>query len=328
MSRLDELPPDQRAALSLLLRQRKRYAEVAAMLAIPESAVRARAHAALAVLAPRHARELTAERRQEIGDYLLGQESVAERLAMRTFLAGSEPGRAWALAISAELAQLADGALPDVPAGPAAPATVPAAGGGGGRAQAFAQGQGAEADLAGRVAGTPSGSLPSSRLGGALLLAAIVVVIAVAVILLTSSGGSSHPKKTASTSTSTAKTTSTGGPTVTERVALHSPDPKSRSIGALEVVSESGKLAFVIAAEHLAPSHGFYYAIWLYNNHTSALPLSKSPPVGSNERLEGAASLPATAGEYKEVLLTRETSEHPTHPGLVVLRGPFTLGSG
>jgi hypothetical protein len=324
MSRLDELPPDQRAALSLLLRQRKRYAEVAAMLAIPESAVRARAHAALAVLAPRHARELTAERRQEIGDYLLGQESVAERLAMRTFLAGSEPGRAWALAISAELAQLADGALPDVPAGPAASATAPAAAG----AQAFAQGQGAEADLAGRVAGTPSGSLPSSRLGGALLLAAIVVVIAVAVILLTSGGGSSHPKKTASTSTSTTKTTSTNGPNVTERVALHSPDPRSRSIGALEVVSESGKLAFVIAAEHLAPSHGFYYAIWLYNNHTSALPLSKSPPVGSNERLEGAASLPATAGEYKEVLLTRETSEHPTHPGLVILRGPFSLGSG
>jgi hypothetical protein len=324
MSRLDELPPDQRAALSLLLRQRKRYAEVAAMLAIPESAVRARAHAALAVLAPRHARELTAERRQEIGDYLLGQESVAERLAMRTFLAGSEPGRAWALAISAELAQLADGALPDVPPGPAAPATAPAAAG----AQAFAQGQGAEADLAGRVAGTPSGSLPSSRLGGALLLAAIVVVIAVAVILLTSGGGSSHPKKTASTSTSTTKTTSTNGPNVTERVALHSPDPRSRSIGALEVVSESGKLAFVIAAEHLAPSHGFYYAIWLYNNHTSALPLSKSPPVGSNERLEGAASLPATAGEYKEVLLTRETSEHPTHPGLVILRGPFSLGSG
>ncbi|HXN36426.1 MAG TPA: sigma-70 region 4 domain-containing protein [Solirubrobacteraceae bacterium] len=318
MSRLDELPPDQRAALSLLLRQRKRYAEVAAMLAIPESAVRARAHAALAVLAPRHARELTAERRQEIGDYLLGQESVAERLATRTFLAGSEPGRAWALAISAELAQLADGALPDVPAGPAAPAA--------GGAQAFAQGQGAEADLAGRVAGTPSGSLPSSRLGGALLLAAIVVVIAVAVILLTSSGGSSHPKKTASTSTSTTKTTSTSGPNVTERVALHSPDPKSRSIGALEVVTESGKLAFVIAAEHLAPSHGFYYAIWLYNNHTSALPLSKSPPVGTNERLEGAASLPANAGEYKEVLLTRETSEHPTHPGLVVLRGPFSLG--
>ena len=53
MSRLDELPPDQRAALSLLLRQRKSYAEVATLLGISERAVHDRAHAALAVLAPR-----------------------------------------------------------------------------------------------------------------------------------------------------------------------------------------------------------------------------------------------------------------------------------
>jgi len=51
MSRLDELPPDQRAALSLLLRQRKGYAEVAGLLHIPARAVHDRAHAALAVLA-------------------------------------------------------------------------------------------------------------------------------------------------------------------------------------------------------------------------------------------------------------------------------------
>src|ERR1700733_7913230 len=81
MSRLDELPPDQRAALSLLLRQRKSYAEVATLLGISELAVHDRAHAALAVLAPRRARELSSERRLEVGDYLLGQQpGVAERL--------------------------------------------------------------------------------------------------------------------------------------------------------------------------------------------------------------------------------------------------------
>ena len=90
MSRLDELPPDQRAALSLLLRQRKSYAEVAALLDIPERAVHDRAQAALAVLAPRQARELTAEQRESIGDYLLGQQpGVAERLATRTSLESS-----------------------------------------------------------------------------------------------------------------------------------------------------------------------------------------------------------------------------------------------
>ncbi len=48
---LDRLPPDQRAVLSLLLERGRTYAEVADMLAIPESAVRERAHAALDALA-------------------------------------------------------------------------------------------------------------------------------------------------------------------------------------------------------------------------------------------------------------------------------------
>jgi hypothetical protein len=324
MSRLDELPPDQRAALSLLLRQRKSYSDLAALLRIPDHAVRARAQAALAVLAPRQARELTAERRQQVGDYLLGQEGVAERLATRTFLNGSEPGRAWALAIAAELAPLAGGPLPDIPPGPGPTGT---------RATSAAPAPGRSPSLAataapGAGAGTPGRPLQSSRVGGALLLAALVVAVAVAVILLTS-GGSSHPKKTATSSTSTTASTKTsaGGPTITQRLVLRSPDPKSRSIGAAEVISESGKFAFYIAAEHLPPSHGFFYAIWLYNSPTSSLPLSKSPPVGSNERLAGGAALPANAGDYHQILLTRETNEHPTHPGRVILRGSFSLGS-
>src|ERR1700682_5454996 len=118
MSRLDDLLPDQHAALSLLLRQRKTYAEVAALLSIPQRAVRDRAHGALAVLAPRQARGLTPEQREEIGDYLLRQRAaVAKRLQTRTFLMGSAPGRAWANAISAELAPLASAQMPEVPPG-------------------------------------------------------------------------------------------------------------------------------------------------------------------------------------------------------------------
>src|SRR5947209_7791711 len=117
MSRLDELPPDQRAALSLLLAQRKSYGEVATLLAIEEGAVHDRAHAALALLAPSQARELEAERREEVGDYLLGQQpSVADRLATRAYLGGSEPAREWAKAISEELAPLTPAPLPEIPA--------------------------------------------------------------------------------------------------------------------------------------------------------------------------------------------------------------------
>jgi hypothetical protein len=117
MSRLDDLPPDQRATLSLLLRRRKSYAEVATMLDIDERAVHDRAHAALAVLAAPQTRELNAEQREEVGDYLLGQRTgVAERLATRTYLEGSPPARAWAHALTVELAPLAAGApLPEIP---------------------------------------------------------------------------------------------------------------------------------------------------------------------------------------------------------------------
>ena len=94
MSRLDDLPPDQRAALSLLLRQRKAYAEVAAMLQISERAVHDRAHAALAVLAPRQARELAPERREQIGDYLLGQSAGGSQRLRRPARARKRAPRA------------------------------------------------------------------------------------------------------------------------------------------------------------------------------------------------------------------------------------------
>jgi sigma-70-like protein len=321
---LDELPPDQRAALSLLLRQRKSYGEVAALLGIPEHAVHDRAHAALAVIAPRLARGLTAERRQQIGDYLLGQEGASERMLTRAYLAGSEEGRTWAQAIAAELAPLASTPLPDIPTGvgPAA-ASAPRPGRGARSAPPLSP-----SIAAGVIEAPSSSSLPSSRLGGALLLVAILVAIVVAVILLSGGSGSSHNPKTtvASTSSTAAASTVASTPAVTQRLTIKSPDPRSRSIGVVEILTESGKRAFYIAAEHLPPSKGFFYAIWLYNSPSSSLPLSKSPPVGSNERLAGGALLPATAGEYREILLTRETSEHPTHPGHVILRGPFSLG--
>ena len=127
MSRLDELPPDQRAALSLLLLQHKSYAEVAALLGIAERAVHDRAQAAIVVLAPGRARDLTPESRQEIGDYLLGQQpGVAERLRTRALLNSSEPARAWAADVVAQLAPMAGSNLPDIPAGPSAAPAAPA----------------------------------------------------------------------------------------------------------------------------------------------------------------------------------------------------------
>jgi hypothetical protein len=320
MTRFDELPPDQRAALSLLLRQRKSYAELAALLGISERAVHDRAHAALAVLAPRQARAVASERRGEIGDYLLGQQpGVADRLATRTLLGSSEAARAWASELAGELPPPESEALADIP---------PATGGNG------PSPDGADAQPPRPPAGSSgsgrAASLPSSRLGGALLLAAIVAGIVVAVILL-SGGGGSHSKgavasSTSSTSSSSKANAGKGGPKVDKRLTLKSPESGNKAIAAVEILSEGDKRAFYIAAEHLAPSKGFYYAIWLYNSPTSSEPLTKSPTVGSNGKVAGGALLPSNAGSYHEMLVTRETGARPTSPGTVVLQGPFSLG--
>jgi transposase-like protein len=253
-SRLESLPADQRAALSLLLERGKSYAEIARLLGIPESTVRDRAHAALDAI-------------------------------------GGDPVK-----------------LSPSPYDPAPPA---------------------ESALADR---TPPARLPrdqraarpSSRVGGALLLAALVAAVVVAVILLT--GGSHSHGASAGGKTPSTNATSGKGPTVSAKISLTSPDPASKAIGIVEVLAEGGQHAFYLAAEHLAPSNGFFYAVWLYNSSSSFEALGRSPNVGSNGRVAGGALLPANASEYHRIVLTRETTNPPHHPGPIVLSGAFTLG--
>jgi hypothetical protein len=326
MSRLDELPPDQRAALSLLLSQRKTYAEVSTLLAIQERAVHDRAHAALALLAPLQARGLPADRREEVGDYLLGQQpAVAERLATRTYLAGSEPAREWARAVSGELAPLTRAPLPEIPEAAAAAAHADRRDGDAESPSLPPRTGGANGAPESPPERSPGQRLPSSRLGGALLLAAIAAAVVVAVVLITSGSSGSHPSKAASASSATSKTTT--GPAIKQRLTLTSPTPGSKEVGVIDILAEGSRRAFFIDAENLPESKGFFYALWLYNSPTSHRPLTASPPVGSSHRLQGGALLPSDAGNYHTVLLTRETSRTPSQPGPIVLSGSFSLGS-
>ncbi|HEY2180048.1 MAG TPA: hypothetical protein VGH09_00065 [Solirubrobacteraceae bacterium] len=314
MSRLDDLPPDQRATLSLLLRTRRTYADVAALLDISERAVHDRAHAALAVLAPAQARGLTPEQRAEVGDYLLGQRAGAgERLATRTYLEGSPQARAWAIAVAEQLQPLSDAPVaqvPDAASAGSAPPPSPAA-----------------------VPSSPRRSLPSapsSRRAGALLLAAIVAIVVVAVVLVVNSGGSSgHSPTAGSTSTGSSAKAATGASTARakedRRITLTSPDPASKAVGIAEVLSEGSQYAFYLAAEHLPPSKGFFYAVWLYNSPTSFEALSRAPNVAANGSVQGGALLPKDAAKFHTMLVTRETKTNPTSPGPVVLRGAFAL---
>jgi hypothetical protein len=179
--------------------------------------------------------------------------------------------------------------------------------------------------------------LPVSRRGGALLLAGIVAVVVAVVVLLSSGGGSGT-----SAPTSASATTSTGGhttssaakatkssssktPSVTNQLTLTSPDSTSKAVGIVELLAEGAQRAFYMAAEHLPPSQGFSYVVWLYNSPSSAEAISKAPAVTSSGRMQGGALLPSNAGGYHQMLLTRESSNSPTHPGPIVLSGPFSL---
>jgi hypothetical protein len=191
-----------------------------------------------------------------------------------------------------------------------------------------------------------SPSLPSSRRGGALLLAALVVVVVVAVILITGGGGSNKASSTqastrtpattpsatktsgASSTSSTSSTAKQGAsPTVDKQIALTSPESGSKAVGLVEVLSEGSKRAIYFAAEHLPqPPAGSFYAVWLSNSPTSSAPLGKTPTVGSNGRVQAGTLLPANAGDYQKILLTRETSTKAAQPGPTVLSGAFSLG--
>src|SRR4051794_18247756 len=115
MSRLDDLPPDQRAVLQLLLKQDRTYEEIAQLLRLDAGVVRERAHRALDALGPVDA-DLPAERRNELGDYLLGEQSATQRAASRAYLEGSSAGRSWARTVAAELRPLGGDILPEIPA--------------------------------------------------------------------------------------------------------------------------------------------------------------------------------------------------------------------
>lgn len=210
MSQLDQLPADQRAVLSLLLRQGKSYREVAGLLHIDELAVAQRAQTALAALGPRGGAALSDGRRNEVGDYLLGQQSASDRSSTREYLQGSASGRAWARVVSSELSVLAPDGMPALPdevrsTPPVAPHASPGAArigaGAGGQTRPYTPGSVHPGSTAARSPGEDPQAARTSRRGGALLLAGLGVVLAAVVVLILSSGGGSS-KNTGSVTSS------------------------------------------------------------------------------------------------------------------------------
>src|SRR3954462_14594079 len=116
MATLDQLPPEQRAIVELVVQRGRSYETLAEVLQVPSERVRELAREALTELSPRTASRVDAERRGQVADYLLRQQSADEERSTRDYLKQSESARAWALSLLDSLDPLyANGAAPPVP---------------------------------------------------------------------------------------------------------------------------------------------------------------------------------------------------------------------
>jgi Sigma-70, region 4 len=340
MSAIDDLSPDQRAVLQLVLRQGRSYDQLAGMLGIDRDAVAARAHAGLEAVAPDAARRLSPERRGQIADYLLGQQDDVAAAETRGYLAGSASARAFARLVADAIEPVSRDPLPDIPApataAPAEPAPpLPPD----------------EREAAGDIDTPPPVPPPapaapagprSSRLGGVLILALVAAIIAVVVIIIVNhnSGGSDNASATQTTSTpattasTTPSTTSTTPVVPKAQINLNALQTGSKAVGLAQVVTQGGQEAIALAAQHVAPNQNNAYAVWLYSSQNDAKFLGWiNSQVGSNGQFTALippGSLPANAKHFKYLVVSLEPVSQnqktaPSKPTQLILRGRLKL---
>jgi hypothetical protein len=291
---VDQLSPEGRAVLSLVLLQSRSYAEIAGLLRLSEDDVRDRAHTAARQLAE------TGEQPSELAqariiDYLLGAQSVSERGDTRTELLDDPIARGWATRLADGLAPLAKTPLPAIP-NSEAPAPV---------------------------------SEPRRRSSRWIAIAAIVIVIVIAVvvivIIIAASGGGKS--RTATTPRTTVTTAPTGGGQTVAKLILTPVGSNHSAFGAGAIERQNGRLLLLLQAHGLTPNtlHNSY-GVWLYNSPADARLLGfVMPSVGRSGRFANNALLPAGASRFHALIVTLETSSQPTRPGPLVLRAPLSL---
>lgn len=300
MAAFDSLPADQRAVLQLLLKQGKSYDELSTLLRIEPDAVRDRARDAIDALGPDDA-AVDHDRRDEIADFLLGQQGASQRAATREYLEGSAPGRAWARSVAGVLAPVAPDAIPEIPADKEEVS------------EAF-EALEARTERRKEVA-------KSSKTGGILILVGLAVALTFALVLLISGGDDDGDEERAGTSTSA--TTAGGNTSVLRTATLTPPSGASRERAGIALVLRQGKqTGLLIQAAGLAPtSQRAAYGLWLRRPGKQQFLGYINAGVAQDGVLRSVAGLTVPIAEYRQMLLTRETQENPRSPGTIALQG-------
>jgi hypothetical protein len=312
MATLQSLSEPQRAILQLLLKQGKSYEQIAALLKSDATAVQARAHEAIAALGP-DVPDIGADRRREVADHLLGQQTAARRAATREYLEDSPDGRGWARAVAAVLAPLSDDAAPDIPPDPP---------------EAEPESEPPEPGAAGK---RPRRGSP---LDARIVFVALGLLVALAIILAFGILPGDDNKQTTATVTRTAPTVGTPDekPQVIAQGVLRPPSGSGSGASAPTAIvryASTNRFNLLIAAKKLSPAPtGTAYGVWLYTSPSDALfvgfPKGAVTDAGD---LDVLADLSPDTRNYREVLITREHVARPKKPGKIVLRGKLVVAT-
>jgi Sigma-70, region 4 len=359
MATLDQLPPEQRAIVELVVQRGRSYETLAEVLQVPQARVRELAREALTELSPRTASRVDVDRRGQVADYLMRQQSPEEQRATRDYLKQSEPARAWALSLLDSLDPLYEnGAAPSVPE-PAGEATGAAAAAETvedrlrtrerERARKEPVREEPEEEAV-EEAAEPSAARPKRELspeaesalrrrrilgavaGLALLAGIVVAVLAIAGVFSSDekSSSSSSASTTASSTTTPSGSSTTAGQSpvqVVGGIALNPIGKNNKSQGVAYIVQQGGQRYVVIQAK-VPPlpnsQKAAAYEVWLYNSNTDARSLG-AQYTNAQGVLQGRAPLPADVGKFKSIDISRELfDKNAGHSNTSVLRGDFS----
>jgi hypothetical protein len=307
MATFDQLSPEQRAIVELVLRQGKTYNELADMLNLPEARVRELARDALVELAPVSVRGVEEDWRGQLADYVLGQQSGPEATATKGHLRRSEAARSWARSLLDSLEQFYEnGSVPAIPEGER-----------GRRAAAAAPREPREpreprSAMGGRLA--PTADRRWLMAGAAALILILLAVVIWPVGALT---GGDDEKSAASSASSDNGTQTTGGQSTTGETT-------GQPAGIAIVVQRNGKKQLLVQAARLTPSgqsEGYY--VWLYNSPDDAKSLG-GQVTDQNGNYQAIGPLPADYKNYRFIDISRQqiaSSGAVKHSGNSVLRG-------
>jgi hypothetical protein len=310
MATFDQLSPEKRAIVELVLQQGKTYPELADMLGMPETRVRELARDALVELAPVSVRGVEDDWRGQLADYVLGQQSGPEATATKGHLRRSEAARSWARSLLDSLEQLyPNGSVPAIPEGE--------------RGRAARRPAAAAASAPSEGAGAPRGLSTADPVMRRRLLAgagAAALVVLLAVLLWpigVLTGDDDDGGGTASSDGAQPAAQTTTGE---EQQAADGP------AGIAIVVDRNGKKQLLVRAAKLAPSgqnEGYY--VWLYNSRSDARSLG-GQVTDQQGNYQAVGPFPADYAKYKYIDVTKQAVGNSTnikHNGQSVLRGPM-----